>query len=116
MAIHSDPIEEGNTLGDQDRTFHMEHSPGFMAIKTKASLSYAGAEESGLSELSNYPSYRPWLLDTATSYFMCSERSAMIEYYEYALGDERPLFETSNGNMASTEAYGKCVIQLERDL
>ena len=66
-------------------------------------------------EPSEYPSYRPWLSDTATSYTMCSERSAMVEYHEYGPNDDRPHFETSNGEIATAMGYGKCLIQLDQD-
>ena len=64
---------------------------------------------------SKYPTYHPWLSDTAMLYFMSSEKSAMVEYHEYQPGEEPPHFETSKGDMTSTKAYGKCSIQLERN-
>ncbi|KAN0069276.1 hypothetical protein V8E54_012291 [Elaphomyces granulatus] len=64
---------------------------------------------------SDYPSFRPWLSDTAVSYTMCSERSAIVEYYEYGHYDERPHFETSNGEIETAMGYGKCLIQLDQE-
>jgi hypothetical protein len=62
-----------------------------------------------------YPSLRPCLSDTAASYTMCSERSAIVEYYEYGHHDERPHFETSNGEIETAMGYGKCFIQLDQE-
>ena len=46
---------------------------------------------------------------------MCSERSAIVEYYEYGHYDERPHFETSNGEIETAMGYGKCLIQLDQE-
>lgn len=92
--------------GNED-PYYMDRPPGLMA------KSISNNDES--FDHSKYPTYRPWLSDTATSYFMCSEKSAMVEYHEYQPDEEPPHFETSKGDMTSTKAYGKCSIQLERN-
>ena len=41
-----------------------------------------------LFDHSKYLTHRPWLSDMATSYFMCPEKSAIMEYHEYQPNDE----------------------------
>src|SRR6202161_2620864 len=85
--------------------FDMDHSMAFMAVENRENINPE-----------NYPSYRPWLSDTATSYFMCSEKTAMINYEAYGPDEtNRPKFETANGEVGYAEGHGKCFIQLERD-
>jgi hypothetical protein len=46
---------------------------------------------------------------------MFSERSAIVEYYEYGHYDERPHFETANAEIETAMGYGKCLIQLDQE-
>ena len=109
MAVGS---ETDNMDDDDENAFIMERSLGYMAMTKELLLPESHENE---FEPSEYPSYRPWLSDTATSYTMCSERSAMVEYHEYGPNDDRPHFETSNGEIATAMGYGKCLIQLDQD-
>jgi len=101
--------ERDSVSDDDEDAFIMERSLGYMTVAKGFLLPESHEKEFDPSE---YPSYRPWLSYTATSYTMCSEMLAMIEHNEY---DDRPHFETSNGEIATAMGYCKCLIQLDQD-
>jgi hypothetical protein len=75
-----------------------------------------------LFDHSKYLTHRPWLSDTATSYFMCPEKSAIMEYHEYQPNDEPLHFKTlpsrfqvdenSQQNSISSKAPRSHIIQI----
>ena len=63
---------------------------------------------------SSYPSHKRWLADSGSSYFICSEMSAMTEYQPFGGEHEHPNYETSDGSLGKgIEGRGKCVINLD---
>jgi Reverse transcriptase (RNA-dependent DNA polymerase) len=101
---------------DESEAFDMARPLGMMAVTHEGyPSSTGGADTDNTIDPSQYPSFKPWLSDTASSYFICSERSAMIEYYEYGPQEKPPCYETSTGETGRSEAHGRCSIQLQRD-
>jgi len=99
-----------------DNVYDMTRPLGMMASDLHNPPSpTGGADVSHVFNPSQYPAFKPWVNDTASSYFICSERSAMIEYHEYSPNDKAPRYETSTGGTGTSVAYGRCSIQLQRD-
>ena len=69
--------ERDSVSDDDEDAFIMERSLGYMTVAKGFLLPESHEKEFDPSE---YPSYRPWLSYTATSYTMCSEMLAMIEH------------------------------------
>jgi hypothetical protein len=57
---------------------------------------------------------KPWLADTESHHFICSEMSAMIEYIEFKNDTERPKYEMSDGGIGGAQGKGKCIIYLDQ--
>ena len=87
-----------------------QHAPRHDGIgSSQSAFTNGGADAGHVFNPSQYPSFKPWVNDTASSYFICSERSAMIEYHEYSPNDKAPRYET--GETGTSVAYGRCSIQ-----
>ena len=100
-----------------ENPYDMEITPGFMSMASLPTKPTSNTNtDFNPTDIAphDFPSYRPWLSDTATNYFICSERTAIFEYQNYGPGGG-PQYETSNGELASAVGHGKCFVQLQND-
>jgi Reverse transcriptase (RNA-dependent DNA polymerase) len=101
-----------------EEPYDMQIIPGFMSMaslpKTEPTSNPNAHFDPKDIDPGDFPTYRPWLSDTATNYFICSERTAIFEYQNYGPSGG-PQYETSNGEIASAKGHGKCFVQLQSD-